>query len=75
MKIKLKESQMQINTKDNALSEIKDEKGKHLFERNELENKKNARESNRRQVKKIKQIFIDQNPKKNKSIKQNNTQN
>lgn len=47
-----------------------------LFERNELENKKNARESNRRQVKKIKQIFIDQNPKKkNKSIKQNNTQN
>lgn len=31
MKIKLKESQMQINTKDNALSEIKDEKGKHFI--------------------------------------------
>lgn len=42
-----------------------------LVKMNALEYKKNARESNRRQVKKIKQMFIDQNPKeKNKTIKQ-----
>lgn len=30
MKTRLKESQMQINTMGSALSEIKDEKGKHF---------------------------------------------